>query len=157
MRKLLPLLVLLSLVIAAAPKDKGKEIHKDWPTAGQVEKANDHVKEYQKDHKVSHTNAKGKEATFTPANIGDMNDEERGRGCIIGILDTERDTADGLTPGRYHAYLRKHNGKWQVFFCQKNEAVGFAKDVEHIDDNEHKPKFTSAGTRIRYWELSFSF
>lgn len=155
MRKVLPLFVLLSLVVAAAPKDKDKDIHKDWPSAGKIDKAGARA-DYDKDNTAEQRNAKGQKVIFTPADIGHINDEERGNGCIIGKLDTDRNTSDGLTPGQYRVYLRKHDGKWQIFFCQKDEAVGFSKSVQVIDDNEHKPKFTDAGTRIRYWKLSFS-
>src|SRR6185369_4360089 len=99
-----------------------KDIHKDWPTANQIEKAAAKVS-YDKDKEITHKNAKNQKISFVPADIGHMNDEERAKGCILGKLDTDRNTGDGLTPGQYRVYMRKHEGKWQVFFCQKDEAV----------------------------------
>jgi hypothetical protein len=158
MRKVMPLVIVLGLLVAAAPKDKDggkKEIHKDWPTSKQIEKA-DNAATFDSHNTCHHTNGKGQKISFVPADIGHLNDEERGKGCIIGKFETERNTGDGLTPGTYRVYLRKHDGKWQVFFCQKNEPVENSKVVKFVDDNEHKPKFTDAGTELRYWKLNIS-
>jgi hypothetical protein len=156
MRKNIAWIAVLLLAFApAAFAAKGEKGDKG-PSAAQIAKANERAT-FDKDNMCAHTNAKGKKATFCPADIGHLNDEERGKGCIIGKLDTERNTEDGLTPGQYHVYMRREGSKWQIFYVQKDQVIAQAKSVKQNMDNEHKPSFVEAGTRIRYWELQFSF
>jgi len=164
------LLVLIAVLMfagvpgALAAKDKAdksgkndkKDIHENWPTAKEISRANGRV-QFQSDRTTKHEFKAGKTVKFTPADIGGMNDEERGKGCILGVIDSEADSGDGLKPGRYHVYLRKHENRWQVFFVDKNEAVGFAHHLSQGLDNEHEPKFVESGNELRYWQLQFSY
>ena len=149
-------LILLAIVPAAfaAKAEKGEKGGK--PTAKQIDLANSRAT-FDTDDKIDHTNAKKKKVTFIPADIGHLNDEERAKGCILGKIETERNTEDGLSPGQYHVYLRREGKKWEIYFCQKGQCVGEAKSIKEGMDNAHKPTFVDAGTRIRYWELQFSF
>ncbi len=145
--------------MAAKPEkapEKGKKELQDAPGRVAIAKANDKAT-FQKENTATKEFASGKIVRFTPADLSGMNDEEIGHGCVIGILDTERATPDGLEPGKYRVFTRKHGNHWQVFYCQKDDAVMKASDTTNVDGNEHKPKFEESGQRLHYWFLKFSY
>ena len=84
--------------MAAKPEkapEKGKKQLQDAPGHAAIAKANDKAT-FNKEDTATKEFASGKVVRFTPADLGHMSDEEIGKGCIIGILDTERATPDSL-------------------------------------------------------------
>jgi hypothetical protein len=128
---------------------------KDGPNKNQISKADARVK-FDKNDTVVDRHSSGKTVKFTPADIGHLNTEELANGAIIGKLETERNTKDGLTPGSYRVYVRKQ-GKWQVFFCHEGQTVAQADDVTGNLDGEKKPKFVDGGSALRYGWWKFSY
>src|SRR5688500_12135063 len=128
---------------------------KDAPSKGAVGKAGANTK-FEKNNAVTHRHSTGKTVTFTPADVSHLNTEEMSRGAVIGKIETERNTKDGLTPGTYRVFIRKPGGKWQVFFTQDDQVVAESENVEQNLDNEHKPRFADGGNTIRYYKIKFS-
>jgi hypothetical protein len=152
MRWALALIAVLGL--AAVPAAMAAKV-KNGPTKGQVAKAGANVK-FDKSNAVTHHHSNGKAVTFVPADVGHLNSEEMAKGAIIGKLETERATKDGLEPGVYRVYIRKPGGRWEIFYCQDDAPVAEASDVEQNLDNEHKPRFADGGNSIRYYKIKFS-
>jgi hypothetical protein len=151
MRWALALIAVLGL--AAVPAMAAK----DGPSKGQVAKADANAK-FDKGNAASHTHGgTGKTVKFIPADVSHLNSEEMAKGAILGKIDTERNTKDGLTPGKYSVFIRKPGQKWQVFYCKDDVVVAEAGDVEQNLDNEHKPRFADGGNSIRYYKIKFTF
>ncbi|HEV8606489.1 MAG TPA: hypothetical protein VGQ99_14035 [Tepidisphaeraceae bacterium] len=145
------------LVIAGVPAAMAaKKDMKEAPGKAAVAKAGAKAT-FQKDNAATHTFASGKSVTFVPCDIGHLNEEEFARGAVIGKLELQKGSKDGLEPGVYRVFLRKPGNHWQAFFCQDDKPVACAEDVQAGLDNEHKPKFVDAGTAIRYGWFKFSY
>src|SRR4051812_5888091 len=140
----------------SAKKELAKKDMKDAPTRGAVAKAGDKVT-FEKKDAATHHFANGKSVTFTPADIGHLSQDDLSRGAIIGKIETEKETKEGLAPGTYRVYLRKPGGSWQIFYCQDDRPVAQADNVDGGLDNEHAPKFMDGGNSIRYWRIKFSY
>lgn len=150
------LAVIATLMIAGVPAAMAaKKDMKDAPGKAAVAKAGA-KSTFEKENSATHTYANGKTATFTPCDIGHMNEEELGRGFIMGKLELTKASKDGLEPGVYRVYVRKQ-GRWQAYFCQDDKPVACAEDCQGGLDNVHKPQFVDTGTAIRYGWFKFSF
>ncbi len=145
----LALFVAIPFTIAAAKKAFG-------PSAEQIAAAHARA-EYSKDDAVTFKFPSGKKVTFIPANIGHADWDDRAKGVIIGKLESDRKTFDGLEPGMYLAYLCRIEGKWHVYYTEKDHAVGEASFFDDGLDNDHKPSFVDNGTKIRYGKMKFSY
>jgi hypothetical protein len=140
----------------AAKKDLAKKEMKDAPGRAAVAKAGAKAT-FEKDNTATHTWANGKSVTFVPCDIGHLKEEEFAHGAVIGKLETEKASKDGLEPGVYRVFIRKPANHWQVYFCQDDKPVAQADEAMAGLDNEHKPKFVDAGTAIRYGWFKFSY
>jgi hypothetical protein len=125
------------------------------PTAAELDRANKACA-LNTDNTAIHKLSGGDEVKFVPAKIGDLNDTERAKGCILGKLIAPRKTPGGLAAETYRAYLCKEQGTWCVYWIQDTKIIAKAT-CEHSNDNQHEPEFQDSGKMIRYWEVKFSY
>ena len=151
MRWALALVAVMIFAIPAAMAAKPK----DAPKPNAVAKAGDKVT-FDKDKACTYKFAGNKVVKFTPADIGHLNDEERSKGCIIGKLETERDTKGGLKAGTYRVYMRKPVNHWEVYFAKQDDVVDQAEVTQGLE-NEHDPRFMEGGNAIRYFTIKFTY
>jgi len=148
------ILALVAATVLAVPVAMAAK-PKDPPKANAVAKAGERAT-FDKDKACTYKFAGNKVVKFTPADIGHLNNEERGKGCIIGKLETERDTKGGLKAGTYRVYMRKPGNHWEVFFTRLDDVVDQA-EVDQGLDNEHDPRFMEGGNAIRYFTIKFTY
>jgi len=144
-------LVITMAIPAAAAERKKEEPLKGGPTKVAIEKAENRAK-YDKEHavKVEH---KGKQVEFVPCDIRDIGDRDREKGMILGRIINEKKSDDGLEPGDWLVFVRKHEGNWEAYFVTKHEAWAKSKQVKWMDGKEDHPSFEDHATAVRYWHL----
>jgi hypothetical protein len=163
------LLVLAVSLLAASPvlaaataKDKGEttaekrdRLRENWPTAKEIDKAQARVA--WNTENTATAEFRNKKVIFIPTKLGDISDEARAKGVVLGKLETKTESKDGLAAGEYVVYARKEGTKWEVYFCQKGEPVAKSKTVLQNQADRHEPKFDNAGAAIHYWELKWDW
>lgn len=153
--------VLMASVCQAAarkesPSDRKAAARANWPTKGQVAKAEARAEGRWDKGDAAKTTFRGKTVKFVPADISGFNDEQLREGAMLGILDTETESKDGLPPGRYRVFIRKSGG-WEVYFIQNGEPVAKSKQVMGNQESLHEPRFKQGGAAVHYWVLQFDW
>jgi hypothetical protein len=156
---LITVLAVVTLPLLGADRGRDDRRHDDrgrdeWPKPAAIEKAVERV-EYLIDH-AARAKYRGRDVTFIPCDLVDINDETRERGMIVGKLISEGPSADRLPEGTYQIYVRKRNDQWEAYFCQKYDPVAQSTEVKWMQ-NRHWPSFEVDNTTIHYWRLRIAW
>ncbi len=135
--------------------EKRARLREKWPADKIVERALSQVR-YDTANTIERE-FRGETVRFIPANFNHIDEEAQKKGMILGKLQSETESKDGLPAGTYAVFIRKEDASWEVYFTQGGTCVAKSKNVLQNQTVVEKPKFQDAGTAIHHGQWIFDW